>query len=193
MVVVHHRLAVGDDLQVGLNRVVAGQRGLEGGRGVLDHAFRGIMQAAVGNRPGGKPVGHGAPAPQLTSKAPSTSTAASSGSADTPTVVRAWRPLSPNAVTMRSEAPFITLGPSVKPAAELMKPPSRTTRATLSRSPSALLSCASRLTAQACAALVPCSIETPPPSWPLATTFPSASRQSWPEMMSSLPVRTNGT
>ena len=69
--------------------------------------------------------------------------------ADTPTVVRAWRPLSPNAVTIRSDAPFITLGPSAKPGAELMKPPSRTTRATLSRSPSAALSCASRLTAQA--------------------------------------------
>ena len=79
---------------------------------------------------------------------PSTSTAASAGSEATPTVVRAWRPLSPKAATIRSEAPFSTLGPSRKSGAELMKPPSRTTRTTLSRSPSAALICASRLIAQ---------------------------------------------
>ena len=46
-------------------------------------------------------------------------------------VVRACRPLSPKAATIRSEAPFITFGPSRKPGAELMKPPSRTTRGDL--------------------------------------------------------------
>ena len=67
---------------------------------------------------------------------------------------RAWRPLSPKTSTIRSDAPFITFGPSVKPGAELMKPPRRTTRTTLSRSPSAALSCASRLIAQARAAFL---------------------------------------
>ena len=86
------------------------------------------------------------------------------GSAATPTVERACLPLSPKAATIRSEAPFITFGPSTKPGAEFMKPPSRTTRTTLSRSPSAALTCASRLTAQARAAFCPSSIETPPPS-----------------------------
>ena len=107
--------------------------------------------------------------------------------------LRAWRPLSPNTSTIRSDAPFITFGPSVKPTAELMKPPSRTTRATLSRSPSATLSWASRLTAQARAAFCPSSIDTPPPSWPLAASLPSAPKQSWPETTSMLPLRTNGT
>jgi len=54
-------------------------------------------------------------------------------------VVRAWRPLSPNAATIRSEAPLSTFGPSRKSGAELTKPPSRTTRTTLSRSPRAAL------------------------------------------------------
>jgi Predicted branched-chain amino acid permease (azaleucine resistance) len=58
----------------------------------------------------------------------------------------------------------MTLGPSAKPGAELMKPPKRTTRVTLSKSPSAALSCASKLTAQARAAFCPSSIETPPPN-----------------------------
>ena len=62
-----------------------------------------------------------------------------------------------------------------------MKPPSRTTRVTLSRSPSAALSCASRLMAQARAAFCPSSIETPPPSWPLAASLPSVPKQSWPD------------
>ena len=71
-----------------------------------------------------------------------------------------------------------------------MKPPSRTTRTTLSRSPSAALTCASRLMAQARAAFWPSSIETLAPSLPLATSLPSAPRQSWPETTSNVPVRT---
>ena len=51
----------------------------------------------------------------------------------------------------------------------------------------------SELMAQARAALMPSSMETPPPSWPLATSLPSASRQSWPETTMKLPVRTKGT
>src|SRR6516162_5958688 len=86
---------------------------------------------------------------QATSKRPSTSTAASAGRAATPTVDRACLPLSPNTWTIRSDAPFMTFGPSPKPAAELMKPPSRITRTTLSRSPMAALTCARRWIAQA--------------------------------------------
>jgi hypothetical protein len=71
---------------------------------------------------------------QATSKMASTSTAASNGNAATPTVVRAWRPLSPNAATIKSDAPFSTFGPSRKSGAELTKPTSLTTRVTLSRS-----------------------------------------------------------
>src|SRR5204862_507648 len=52
-----------------------------------------------------------------TSNIPSTSTAASAGRAATPTVVRAWRPLSPKAATIRSDAPFSTFGPSRKSGA----------------------------------------------------------------------------
>ena len=50
VVVMHHRLAVGADLQIAFDRVVAGDRGLEGGRRVLDHAVCGVMQAPVGDR-----------------------------------------------------------------------------------------------------------------------------------------------
>src|ERR1051326_2181861 len=171
-VMMHHRLAVGRDLQVGLDAVARRDRGREGARRVLDRALP--VQPAVGDRAFGEPV----ETAHDTSNEPSTSTAALSGSAATPTVVRACRPLSPNARTIRSEAPFITLGPSGKPAAELMKPPSRTTRITLSRSPSAALIWHRMLIAQARAAFWPSSIETPAPSWPCATSWPSASKHS---------------
>src|ERR1700693_4769700 len=45
---------------------------------------------------------------------PSTSTAASAGSEATPTVVRAWRPLSPKAATIRGEGAVGPLGPVKK-------------------------------------------------------------------------------
>ena len=140
IVVMHHGLAVGADLQVALDAVAA----VDARRGMPTAVFS-ITPDAASCRPRwaiGRAVSQSRMvafrrADQDTSNAASTSTAASSGSAATPTVVRAWRPLSPNAATIRSEAPFITLGPSAKPGAELMKPPSRTTRAILSRSPSA--------------------------------------------------------
>src|SRR6266568_3206800 len=146
----HHGVAVGGQLQVAFDRVVAGDRSRKGRWHILDHARRRIVQAAVGHRSRNEPVeaGHD----QATSNSPSTSTAASSGSDATPTVVRACRPLSPNTSTIRSEAPFMTLGPSRNVGSELMKPPSRTTRTILSRSPSAILTWARRLIAQARAA-----------------------------------------
>src|SRR5262245_46355446 len=195
IVVVHHGLAVRADLQIAFDAVMPRDRGGECRGRVLDDGFL-IMQPTVR---------HGSPravraadrdrpwtARQPTSKMPSTSTAASPGSTATPTVVRACRPLSPSAATMRSEAPFITLGPSRKPGSELMKPPKRITCLTLSRSPSAALTWASTLTAQARAAFWPSSRDTPLPSLPLATSLPLASRQIWPETNSSVPTRTKG-
>ena len=142
-----------------LDGEITGDRGLRRARHVLDDAAGAVVQPAMGDRPRRQPVrrAHRTPA-QATSKMPSTSTAASAGNEATPTVVRAWRPLSPNAATIRSDAPFSTFGPSTKSGAELTNPPSRTTRTTLSRSPSAALICASRLMAQPRAAALPCSI-----------------------------------
>src|SRR5262249_7298743 len=147
IVVVHHGLAVRADLQIAFDAVMPRDRGGECRGRVLDDGFL-IMQPTVRHGPCDQPIeiGHG-PRRQPTSKLPSTPTAASPGSTATPTVVRACRPLSPSAATMRSEAPFITLGPSRKPGSELMKPPKRTTCLTLSRSPSAPLTWASTLTA----------------------------------------------
>src|SRR5262249_60418731 len=90
----------------------------------------------------------------------------------------AGRHLPPNTATIRSDAPFMTFGPSRNAGVELMKPPRRTTRATLSRSPSAALSCASRLIAQARAAFWPSSTDILEPSLPLATSLPSAPRHN---------------
>src|SRR5205807_4770218 len=154
VVMMHHRLAIRRKLDVAFDGEFAVDGGLCGRRHVFDDAARNIMQAAVRDRTRRQPVrraheGHSA---QDTSKMASTSTAASEGREATPTVVRACRPLSPNAATIRSEVPLSTLGPSRKSGAELMKPPSLTTRTTLSRSPSAALTWASRLTPQPCAA-----------------------------------------
>src|SRR5258706_14239543 len=150
----HHRFAVRGELDVAFDREIRMGGGLGCPRHVLDDAVPEIMQAAVSDRPRRQPIrgAHVSGSDQDTSKMPSTSTAASEGREATPTVVRAWRPLSPKAATIRSEAPLSTFGASRKSGAELTKPPSRTTRTTLSRSPSAALTCASRLTAQPCAA-----------------------------------------
>src|SRR6202000_1648086 len=108
---------------------------------ILDDATRAIVQPAMGDRPGRQPGGSAQDAffRQDTSNMPSSSTEASAGRDATPTVVRAWRPLSPKAATIRSEAPLSTFGPSRKSGAELIKPPSLTTPTTFSRSPRAAL------------------------------------------------------
>src|SRR6185312_459672 len=194
VVMMHHRLAVGSELDIAFDGEIPRDRGFRRGRHVLDDAARNIMQAAMSDRPRRQPIwSTHALVLQDISNRPSTSTAASAGSEATPTVVRAWRPLSPNTATIRSEAPFSTFGPSRKSGAELMKPPSRTTRMTLSRSPSAALTCASRLMPQPRAAACPCSMVTPPPSLPLAISLPSASKQTWPDTNSRFPVRTKPT
>src|SRR6266478_2771162 len=194
-VMMHHRLAICGELQIAFDTEIAIDRGLSRARHVFDDTVRSVMQPAMGHRTRRQPAGRAHPRVfrYETSNTPSTSTAASAGSEATPTVVRAWRPLSPNASTIRSEAPFSTFGPSRKSGAELTKPPSRTTRTTLSRSPSAALICASRLMAQPRAAALPCSTVTPAPSLPLAISLPSGLRQTCPETNSRFPVRTKPT
>src|ERR1700730_10693342 len=195
VVMMHHRLAVGGELQIAFDAEISIDRGLSRARHVFDDAARSVMQPAMGHRARRQPAGsaHLSVFRHDTSNTTSTSTAASAGSEATPTVVRAWRPLSPNASTIRSEAPFSTFGPSRKSGAELTKPPSRTTRTTLSRSPSAALICASRLMAQPRAAALPCSMVTPAPSLPLAISLPCGSTQTWPDTNSRFPVRTKPT
>jgi len=52
-----------------------------------------------------------------------------------PTAERAWRPLSPNTSTMRSEKPLMTLGCSPKLSTAFTIPSTLTTRLTRSRLP----------------------------------------------------------
>ena len=55
IVMMHHGLAVGADLQVAFDAVAAGNGGGESAGGILDHAGGGIMQAAMGQRSRGEP------------------------------------------------------------------------------------------------------------------------------------------
>src|SRR5579872_5815233 len=199
IVMMHHGFAVGSELDVAFDSEIRFDGSECRARHVFDDAARAIVQTAMGHRPRGQPVRRShlrlsffGPCYE-TSNTPSTSTAASAGSEETPTVVRAWRPLSPKAATIKSEAPLSTFGPSRKSGTELTKPPRRTTRTTLSRSPSAALTCARRLMAQPRAAAAPCSTLTFAPSLPLAISLPSAPRQTWPETNRRLPLRTKGT
>jgi hypothetical protein len=51
-----HGLAVGADLDIGLDAVAAVDSGAKSRRGVLDDAARGVMQPSVRDRPRGEPV-----------------------------------------------------------------------------------------------------------------------------------------
>ena len=51
VVVVDHCLAIAADLHIGFDAVIALDGGAECRRRVLDHSRRGIMQAAMGDRP----------------------------------------------------------------------------------------------------------------------------------------------
>ena len=51
----HHGLAVGADLQIDLDAVIAGNGGGRRRRHVLDDAAGGVVQPAMGDRPGGEP------------------------------------------------------------------------------------------------------------------------------------------
>ena len=52
----HHRLAIGTDLQIRLDAEAAGHRRGKGGGGIFDHAIGGVVQAAMRDRSGGEPV-----------------------------------------------------------------------------------------------------------------------------------------
>ena len=56
IVVMHHGLAIGADLQIDLDAVAGGDRGAHRSRRVLDDAVRGVMQPAMGDRSRGEPV-----------------------------------------------------------------------------------------------------------------------------------------
>ncbi len=123
IVVMHHGLAIGAELQIGLDAVIAGDGRREGRRGVLDRAAGGIMQSAMRNRSRGEPaeIGqlcHLENALDLDCGVGRQRRDADGGAGMAALVAEHF--------DHQSEAPFITFGPSVKPGAELMKPPSRT-------------------------------------------------------------------
>src|SRR5690606_10156446 len=115
-------LPIGGELKVAFDGKTEGDRRPRRREGVLDDPVRAVVQAAMSDRPGDDPVWSA----HRTSNIPSTSTHTPKGSSATPTVDRAWRPLSPRTSTMRSEAPFMTAARLTKPGTALMKPPSRT-------------------------------------------------------------------
>ena len=55
-VMVDHGLAIGADLQVGLDAVIGYQRRAHGAGGVFDHTVGGVVQSAMSERPRGQPV-----------------------------------------------------------------------------------------------------------------------------------------
>ena len=107
VVVEHHRFAVAAELDVAFDREAAGDRRFGGADRVFRQALGRVVETAMGDRPRRQPGrrAHGA-----ISNSASTSAIDPSGRKATPTVVRAWRPRSPNAAAIRSEAPFIACG-----------------------------------------------------------------------------------
>lgn len=115
------------------------------------------------------------------------------GQQATPTALRAWRPASPNTLTIRSDAPFAMALWRLKSGAAATNTPRRTMRATpCRRSPVAAASCASTPSAAWRAACTPSSSLTLSPRRPRWTGLPST-RGTCPEMYRRLPSRTNGT
>ena len=91
-----------------------------------------------------------------TAKTASISTATPNGKDGAPTANLACLPCSPSAATIRSEAPLMILGWSVKSGVQFTKPPSLTQRSTLLQSPStAAFTWARMFRAQARAASMP--------------------------------------
>src|SRR6185437_692252 len=182
-------LAVGRALDIAFDGVAGGARRFGGGERVLGPA--GAVPTAMGDRPRRQPV----EAQGTISNRPSTSQMALSGRWATPTVVRAWRPLSPKISAMRSEAPFIASGSASCPPSTPKKPPRRTTRAILSRSPTSACTWASTLIAESRAAALAASSVAPGfslPTW-AAPSLPSRPSGSCPETKTSAPVRTAPT
>ena len=100
-------VAIPRDLQVTFNGIAMRHRGGESRTCVLDDAPGRVMQPTMGNGPRGEKIEG---ARHSTSIMASTSVEMPMGSDGDATAERAWRPLSPNTSTIRSEAPLITLG-----------------------------------------------------------------------------------
>ena len=124
------------------------------------------MKSAVSNRKLHQPIGH---AHQATSNMASISIAAFRGSWATPTVVRAWRPLSPRIATIKSEAPFITAGKLEKDGKQFTNPPSLKHRTIRVKSWVAFWACARRLIAHSREAPYPSFSDTLSPSLPVCS------------------------
>ena len=107
VVVEHHGLAITRQLQVAFDGVAAGNGAREGGGGVLHDPARDVMQSAVRD---GSRGDEGRALRHSTSTMASTSVEMPIGSDGEATAERAWRPLSPNTSTIRSDAPLMTLG-----------------------------------------------------------------------------------
>ena len=160
VVVEHDRLAVGGLLHVELDAVAGGDRGLGGGAAVLHDPGGPIVQPAMGDRRGEERARQLRRSRRHLRPRPPPRAAALA----TPIAERAWRPRSPKTSTIRSEAPLMTFGWSVKSGAELTKPVSFTTRRSRSRSPSqATRSWAMRASAQVRAAAAPAATSSPGP------------------------------
>src|SRR5580704_11597732 len=196
-IVEDHGFAIFCALNIALDRVVLGDRRGGGGGSIFDQSGLFGMKTPVRDRPRRQPVRHIYCPPRqvpATSNSASISTALSSGNPATPTVDLAWRPLSPRASTMKSEAPFITSAKLAKPGAALMKPPSLMQREILSRSPKATLACARIFIAHKRAAACPSLLETSTPSLPVCagSSLPFGPKASWPETARNEPETTKG-
>ena len=194
VVVEDHRLAVGRQLDVELDAVAGGAGGLEGAQGILRRRRPG--STARGGRSAGGTAGPRprrsrafiGPAPP---RRPRPRSSAAGGRR--PTAERACRPASPNTSTIRSEQPFTTWGMSKKSGPACTKPPSFTTRT----HPVQVAVAGGLHLGDQVDAADPRGAGWPSPRSTSSPTTPrdaaAASIETWPEMCTTSPARTNGT
>ena len=124
----------------------------------------------------------------FSSKIASTSTETPSGKLFVLTAALVWVPASPKIEAIKSEAPFITLGWSIKSSVELTNPVNFIQDLTFDKSsPQAFLTWATILKPHLSAALYPASISKFFPTLPLIKA-PFLSMEIWPDIYSNLPV-----
>ena len=124
----------------------------------------------------------------LDSNIPSTSTQASSGSSATPMVERAWRPASPKASTIRSEAPFMTGARLCEGRHGIDEAAEAHATHDLVEIAHGSLELSQQVDGAKARGLLPdLWRNSPAPSLPscASASLPSWPRQSWPEMMTS--------
>src|ERR1700733_9339850 len=191
----NNSFSVDAQLDVAFDGEPAGDRRFRRAERVFDHAVRAVMQAAMGDRTLNEPGGSVDRRQASISNTASTSASALRGRCDTPTVVRAWRPSSPNNSAMKLDAPFIAWGRASKLDSTLKNPPSRTTCFIRSRSPSDACAWASTLMTHSWAASRAASASELAESlpWWRSASLPSCPNGSWPETNSNDPARTEGT